>query len=100
MFGQIRSKNRQLICNPCPCLNICLCHYPAIKSDKEKRELTILISIMVFSLFSLIIIITCTYNAKRIRYIEVNGKMCNIVYIEDGINSTGAGYGHEKADCF
>lgn len=101
MFGQMHSgnRNRRIIWRPCPCLNICPCHYGSIKSDKQKRELTILYCIIGICLFILLSMIILGNSFKQNPQIKVNEQWCDIVYMEDGINSTGAGYGHSEAKC-
>jgi hypothetical protein len=100
MFAQMKSgQRRNAIWVPCPCGDLCICHYKKVKSEETKRKEWICWILFMIGISPLIIFssIMMNKNQNYKRYIEVNGKMCDIVYVEDGINSTG--YGHEKADC-
>lgn len=94
MFGQMRNRRSGEPVKPCPCNNTCRCHIPT------ESNLTGLIFGFVIVIFGAFIAISILFVAGPTKqYIEVNGVMCEVVFKETGITSTGAPVGHNVAFC-
>jgi hypothetical protein len=101
MFMQMKSRSQYVKSKSCNCENKCPCHAPRKKDWKYKLEIVILV-VGGFSILPALVIFNIWYQKKHpplVRYIEVNGQMCEIKYKETHRSSTGAPRGHDIAVC-
>lgn len=106
MFLAMKSRRRTFTppCNFTICS--CYCHNsetPAYKerekiNDRQDRNLLLKVGLF-FLIFIVIVSISLGKCTPVKRTIKVNGKECDIVYIQDGSNSHGGSYGHEEVIC-
>lgn len=93
-----RNDRRPGLSEPCPCGGICSCHLPNPKQHWSLYAVLIFLFVWIITMP-----FTCVYLDKKyppaIRYIEVDGRMCEIHYKETGRTSTGASFGHDEAVC-
>lgn len=94
MFAQMKSSREPS--KPCPCNNSCLCHKP-----QEDWVVWLVCGLGFVLLVSFPYIMYRIEHRNQIEenHIDVNGQDCIVGWKQDGVSSTGASYGHDKAVC-
>ncbi len=95
MFAQM--KSRRSVSKPCPCGGNCSCHAP--RKESWQMWVAMILGLSLFVGVPTFFGYWHETHPPAMRYIEVNGQMCEIHFKEDGIHATGAPYGHDMAVC-
>lgn len=104
MLALMKSRRRSFTppCNYQTCT--CFCHRPETPEYKAKKAQddakdTLWFWVFVGSIILFFVFLAFVGGPPPKHYIRVNGRRCEVVWVQDHITSTGAGVGHEEARC-